>query len=117
MTRYAFLLATGSYLPEREISNDLLRERFTDSADLPADLIDKFEASTGIRKRWWAPEEASRRARFQIALGDVLPVENEHVVLRVHAHAAQSSEHPAVRQRLRPREIGLVARCAGLRVH
>lgn len=57
MTRYASLIATGSYLPEREISNDLLRERFAEIADLPADLIDKFEASTGIRKRWWAPKD------------------------------------------------------------
>jgi len=57
MARYASLIATGLYLPEREISNDLLRERFAELADLPADLIDKFEASTGIRKRWWAPED------------------------------------------------------------
>jgi 3-oxoacyl-[acyl-carrier-protein] synthase-3 len=52
MPRYAKLIATGSYLPEREISNDLLRERFPE----PADFIDKMEASTGIRRRWWAPE-------------------------------------------------------------
>jgi 3-oxoacyl-[acyl-carrier-protein] synthase-3 len=52
MPRFANLVATGCYLPEREISNGLLRERFPE----PADLIDKFEASTGIRRRWWAPE-------------------------------------------------------------
>jgi len=23
-----------------------------------------------VDERWWAPEEASRRARFQVALGD-----------------------------------------------
>jgi 3-oxoacyl-[acyl-carrier-protein] synthase III len=55
MPRYAKLVATGSYLPEREISNDLLRERFPE----PAELIDKLEASTGIRRRWWAPEDWS----------------------------------------------------------
>ncbi len=53
MPRYAKLVATGSYLPEREISNDLLRERFPE----PADFVDKMEASTGIRRRWWAPED------------------------------------------------------------
>jgi 3-oxoacyl-[acyl-carrier-protein] synthase-3 len=53
MPRFANLVATGCYLPEREISNDLLRERFPE----PADLIDKFEASTGIRRRWWAPDD------------------------------------------------------------
>ena len=53
MPRYAKLIATGSYLPEREISNDLLRERFPE----PAEFVDKMEASTGIRRRWWAPED------------------------------------------------------------
>ncbi|HEV2845108.1 MAG TPA: ketoacyl-ACP synthase III [Thermoanaerobaculia bacterium] len=55
MPRYAKLVATGSYLPEREISNDLLRERFPE----PADFVNKMEASTGIRRRWWAPEDWS----------------------------------------------------------
>lgn len=53
MSRFASLVSTGLYLPEREISNDLLRERFPE----PPDLMDKLEASTGIRRRWWAPEE------------------------------------------------------------
>jgi 3-oxoacyl-[acyl-carrier-protein] synthase-3 len=53
MPRYAKLVSTGSYLPEREISNDLLRQRFPE----PSDFIDKMEASTGIRRRWWAPED------------------------------------------------------------
>lgn len=55
MLRYAKLVATGSYLPEREISNDLLRERFPE----PPEFVDKMEASTGIRRRWWAPEDWS----------------------------------------------------------
>jgi 3-oxoacyl-[acyl-carrier-protein] synthase-3 len=53
MPRYAKLVSTGSYLPEREISNDLLRQRFPE----PPDFVDKMEASTGIRRRWWAPED------------------------------------------------------------
>lgn len=53
MPRFAHLVATGCYLPEREISNGLLRERFPE----PPDLIDKFEAATGIRRRWWAPDD------------------------------------------------------------
>jgi 3-oxoacyl-[acyl-carrier-protein] synthase III len=55
MPRYARLVATGSYLPEREISNDFLRERFPE----PPEFVDKMEASTGIRRRWWAPEDWS----------------------------------------------------------
>jgi 3-oxoacyl-[acyl-carrier-protein] synthase III len=50
--RYANLVATGSYLPEREIPNDLLRERLSEP-----DFVDKMEASTGIRRRWWAPDD------------------------------------------------------------
>ena len=53
MPRTASLISTGCYLPKREISNDLLRERFSE----PADFVDKMEASTGIRRRWWAPED------------------------------------------------------------
>src|SRR3954471_17300156 len=69
MPRHANLVATGSYLPEREISNDLLRQRFP----APSEVIDKFEASTGIRRRWWAPEDwaasdlAVRAARQALA--------------------------------------------------
>ncbi|MES1245786.1 MAG: ketoacyl-ACP synthase III [Acidobacteriota bacterium] len=50
--RYAALVSTGIHLPEVEVSNDLLRRRFPE----PADFVDKMEASTGIRRRWWAPD-------------------------------------------------------------
>lgn len=53
MSRYAKIAATGRYLPEIEISNDLLRKRF---AHLP-EFVDKMEASSGIRCRWHAPED------------------------------------------------------------
>ena len=53
MTRFAQIISTGSYLPEIEVSNDELRRRF---AHLP-DFVDKMEASTGIRRRWHAPED------------------------------------------------------------
>src|SRR5262249_49913981 len=52
MPRYASIVGTGCYIPEREISNDFLRERFPE----PAGFVDKMEASTGIRRRYWAPE-------------------------------------------------------------
>jgi 3-oxoacyl-[acyl-carrier-protein] synthase-3 len=51
--RYASLVSTGIYIPEVEVSNDLLRERFPE----PADFVDKMEASTSIRRRWWAPDD------------------------------------------------------------
>ena len=52
MNRYARIVATGSYLPEIEVSNQDLRRRFTDAPD----FVDKMEESTGILKRWHAPE-------------------------------------------------------------
>lgn len=51
--RYASIVSTGRYLPEIEMSNDILRERF---AHLP-DFIDKMEESSAIRTRWWAPDD------------------------------------------------------------
>lgn len=53
---YANIVSTGMYLPEIEITNDLLRARFDGSAP---ELIDKMEASTGILSRWYAPEDWS----------------------------------------------------------
>jgi len=53
---YANIVSTGSYLPEIEITNDALRERFR--AEAP-EFVDKMEASTGIRSRWYAPEDWS----------------------------------------------------------
>jgi 3-oxoacyl-[acyl-carrier-protein] synthase-3 len=51
---YANIVATGSYLPEIEITNDMLRARFNGTAP---EFIDKMEASSGIRSRWYAPPE------------------------------------------------------------
>jgi 3-oxoacyl-[acyl-carrier-protein] synthase III len=53
MPRYATIIATGSYLPEVEISNDVLRKRFASDPE----KIDKLEAATGILKRWYAPDD------------------------------------------------------------
>jgi 3-oxoacyl-[acyl-carrier-protein] synthase-3 len=53
MTRFATIVSTGRYIPEIEVSNDELRDRF---AHIP-DFVDNMEASTGITTRWWAPEE------------------------------------------------------------
>ena len=52
MTRYATIVATGRYVPEIEVTNDMLRERFK---HIP-DFVDKMEASSGIKTRWHAPE-------------------------------------------------------------
>ena len=80
-----------------------------------------------IENRWIAPrvddlarwiqldDERRHSAGVQVRLENVLPVENEDVILIVDADTAQASENPLVRQRLRPRAIDLVTRSAGLR--
>ena len=52
-SRYATIVSTGRYIPEIEVSNDALRERFP---HLP-DFVDTMEASTAITTRWWAPDD------------------------------------------------------------
>jgi 3-oxoacyl-[acyl-carrier-protein] synthase-3 len=51
---YATIISTGSYLPEIEITNDMLRAKF--DAQAP-EFVDKMELATGIRSRWYAPSE------------------------------------------------------------
>jgi 3-oxoacyl-[acyl-carrier-protein] synthase-3 len=54
MGRYARIVSTGRHLPPVEVSNDALRERF--DALFPQ-FVEKMEESSGIRKRWHAPED------------------------------------------------------------
>lgn len=58
MTRWASIVATSRYHPDRLVTNDELRARF---AALGKDeVIDRFEAGSGIRQRWYAaPDQAT----------------------------------------------------------
>jgi 3-oxoacyl-[acyl-carrier-protein] synthase-3 len=51
---HANIVSTGSYLPEIEVTNDALRAKFNAAAP---EFVDKMEASTGIRSRWYAPDD------------------------------------------------------------
>jgi 3-oxoacyl-[acyl-carrier-protein] synthase-3 len=50
MSRYATIIASGMYLPPIERTNASMREKF-------GEPVDKFEASTGIKTRWYAPDD------------------------------------------------------------
>lgn len=50
----ARIVSTGIYLPEREVTNAELKARFEEKVP---EFVDKMEASSGIRSRWWAPDE------------------------------------------------------------
>jgi 3-oxoacyl-[acyl-carrier-protein] synthase-3 len=54
MTRYANIISTGSYVPEICVDNNVFRERLK---DLAPDFVDKMEAGTGIKRRYYAPEK------------------------------------------------------------
>ena len=54
MSRYATIRSTGRYLPPVEMSNDELRKRFADTAP---EFVDKMEEASGIRRRWYAPDD------------------------------------------------------------
>ena len=54
MPRTARMVSTGRCIPERRIDNDVLRARF--DARVP-DFVNKMEESSGIRCRWYAPDD------------------------------------------------------------
>ena len=84
MGRFAQIVATGSYRPEIEVSNDQLRQRFAASEP---EFVDKMEAATGIRRRWYAPEDwatsdlALRAARQALELAGRTPADVDLLIV------------------------------------
>jgi 3-oxoacyl-[acyl-carrier-protein] synthase III len=80
----ARIVSTGIYLPEREVTNAELKARFEENVP---EFVDKMEASSGIRSRWWAPEEwaasdlAVRAARQALERAGKRPEEVDLIVL------------------------------------
>jgi 3-oxoacyl-[acyl-carrier-protein] synthase-3 len=71
-------------VPEIEIKNDVLRARFKESSP---DFVDKMEASTGIKTRFYAPDSfatsdlAVRAARQALTRAHVAPEELDLVIV------------------------------------
>ena len=84
MTRHAAIVGTSSYVPEIEVTNDDLRERFKDTAP---DFVDKMEANSGIRTRWYAPDDwaasdlAARAAQQAVERAGIRPEDLDLIVL------------------------------------
>ncbi|HYE23863.1 MAG TPA: ketoacyl-ACP synthase III [Clostridia bacterium] len=55
MSRYAKIVSTAKYVPERVVTNDELRELLQHVPE----FVDKMEAGTGIRQRFHAPDDWS----------------------------------------------------------
>jgi len=83
MSRYARIVSTGRYLPEIEVPNSVLREQL---AHVP-EFVEKMEAATGIRKRWYAPENwatsdvALPAARCALARAGCKPEDVDLIIL------------------------------------
>jgi 3-oxoacyl-[acyl-carrier-protein] synthase-3 len=84
MSRSARIVSTGSYVPEIEVSNDALRARF--DATVP-EFVDKMEAASGIRTRWYAPPDwatsdlAVRAARKALDAAGKRPLDVDLILL------------------------------------
>src|SRR5260370_4884625 len=52
---------------------------------------------------------------IQVSVQHVLPIQEQYMVLGIHAYSAEPSEYPAVGERLRPRHVDLVLRRTALR--
>ncbi len=57
MARYATIIGTGMYIPENEITNTTFASWMGEVSPKLADVVGKFEASSGIRTRFYAPED------------------------------------------------------------
>ncbi len=51
---FANIVSTGMYLPDIEVTNQMLAEKFD---KLIPEFVQKMEASSGILRRWNAPED------------------------------------------------------------
>jgi len=57
MTRYGTIIGTGRYIPENEMSNAKFKEYMAQVNPKLVGVVDKFEASTNIKTRWYAPDD------------------------------------------------------------
>lgn len=87
MTRYATIIGTGRYLPDTPVGNDELKRRVSQADPALAEVIDKFEASSGIRRRWYAPRDwaasdiALRAAQAALDRAGIRPEQLDMILL------------------------------------
>jgi 3-oxoacyl-[acyl-carrier-protein] synthase-3 len=57
MTRYAKIISSGRYVPPIEVTNEDFKEKMAKVSEKLAGVVDKFEASTNIKTRFYAPDD------------------------------------------------------------
>ena len=87
MTRYATIIGTGRYIPENEITNAIFAEWMGENSQKLAEVVGKFENSSGIKTRFYAPDDwatsdlAAEAAKAAMADAGVKPEEIDLVVV------------------------------------
>lgn len=87
MKRYATVIGTGQYLPEIEVTNDAMAERIEKASPGLGVVIGKFQKSTGIRRRWYAPRDwatsdlAVQAAQDALTTAGIKPEQLDMIIL------------------------------------
>ena len=87
MERYARVIGTGQYIPEIEITNDEIAARVDKGKPGLGAVVYKFEANSGIRRRFYAPREwatsdlAVRAAQAALDDAGVKPEDIDLIIL------------------------------------
>ncbi|MGC9356735.1 MAG: 3-oxoacyl-ACP synthase III family protein [Anaerolineae bacterium] len=55
--RYGKIIATGRYVPPIEVTNEDFKEKMAQVNPKLAEVVGKFEASSNIQTRWYAPDD------------------------------------------------------------
>lgn len=87
MKRYATIIGTGQYLPEIEVSNEAMAEQIENASPGLGQVIGKFQKSTCITRRWYAPRDwatsdlAVRAAEEALKAADIGPEQLDMILL------------------------------------
>ncbi len=87
MTRYATILSSGRYIPENEITNATFAGWMGEVNPKLAEVVGKFEASSGIKTRFYAPDDwatsdlAVEAGKLAIAEAGLTPEDIDLIIL------------------------------------
>jgi 3-oxoacyl-[acyl-carrier-protein] synthase-3 len=87
MARYGTIIGTGMYLPENEITNAQFKEWMDKVNPDLVEVVDKFEASSNIKTRWYANDDqatsdlAVEAGKAALADAGVKPEELDMILL------------------------------------
>ncbi|HHY32584.1 MAG TPA: ketoacyl-ACP synthase III [Firmicutes bacterium] len=87
MKRCATIIGTGQYLPEIEVTNDAMAEQIEKASPGLGVVIGKFQKSSGIKRRWYAPRDwatsdlAVRAAQAALENAGVKPEQLDMIIV------------------------------------